>query len=512
MKKITLTLAAYLISLGTASANMAPSLKNGIQYFKRQEHKKAASELYKVLYSPNLSEHERSLARFYLGGSLVKLKLYQTAAFPLIVVAKGTPSKMTQRAFENLVLISENLNDSELLNYTLKKLDAADLNEIAKSFYYTRMGQALMQEQKYGESLEYLKQSLQNDPNGEEALYTTALVYLKQNDTASAIPLLEKIYSKYFNRPATDVKRGRAGLALGRAYYQAKRWNDAVNIYREVPKDHPLYRESQMELAWSLFRTAKFRSAMSTIQTLHTPFYANFYDPESLILRSIILIFVCQNDEAEKALVSFRKNYTSAFSVLADVNRSNQNTEFFFKQIEESNRYLKDLKNNRTPSYKGQLPFFIVRSLIESPALKNKLSYLDQVQEEKNRVAKIFNKADDAPIKKYALKILDGRQKNISKEAGNILKNALLLKEQELSLFTGDTGLINYEILNGKKKEARKEYIRKLNNPESAAIDKNDSRDFYINNGYRYWPFEGEYWRDEIGNYQYLGVNRCDEE
>ena len=41
-------------------------------------------------------------------------------------------------------------------------------------------------------------------------------------------------------------------------------------------------------------------------------------------------------------------------------------------------------------------------------------------------------------------------------------------------------------------------------------VDQDATRDFYAQNGYRYWPFEGEYWRDEIGSYQYVGVNRCE--
>ena len=31
-------------------------------------------------------------------------------------------------------------------------------------------------------------------------------------------------------------------------------------------------------------------------------------------------------------------------------------------------------------------------------------------------------------------------------------------------------------------------------------INKNDKREFYIQNGYQYYPFQGEFWRDEIGS------------
>ncbi len=39
---------------------------------------------------------------------------------------------------------------------------------------------------------------------------------------------------------------------------------------------------------------------------------------------------------------------------------------------------------------------------------------------------------------------------------------------------------------------------------EGEQINQENQRDFYIQNGYEYWPFRGEYWLDELGNYHYV--------
>jgi hypothetical protein len=65
---------------------------------------------------------------------------------------------------------------------------------------------------------------------------------------------------------------------------------------------------------------------------------------------------------------------------------------------------------------------------------------------------------------------------------------------------------LRYEMLNGQRMSMKK----KVATVDLEKVDSNVSRDFYIQNGYRYWPTEGEYWRDEIGSYQYLGVNACE--
>ena len=44
---------------------------------------------------------------------------------------------------------------------------------------------------------------------------------------------------------------------------------------------------------------------------------------------------------------------------------------------------------------------------------------------------------------------------------------------------------------------------------EKIQVDEKADRKFYIQNGFEFWPFQGEYWLDELGNYHYLGVSAC---
>lgn len=486
------------------------TLNSAMQAYRQQDYKKAANDFYKMTFSTKTSAKNKLAARYYLGLSLKKLKLYQAAAFPLILVTKEGSESVSQKSFEQLVIISKYLNDSTLLDFTLKKLDAANLNELAQEIYHTLMGQALMKEKNYLQAIEHLKKVLKIRADDDDALYTLGLVYLKQNDTAMAIPVFEKLYGKYYQKLQTNLKRGTMAMALARAYYQAKKWPETIETYRQIPKDHPLYREAQTELTWALFRSSKFRTAMSTIQTLHTPFYENFYDPESLILRTIIFLFVCQSDEAEKSLITFQKNYDPAYSILADINKSSRPAEYFYTQIDAAQKYLKSLKAGKPEKYEGQIPLFIVRAMMAKSPLKNRLSYLKKVNDEQARAHRYFTNSSEASLKKYVLKILKSRQKNAEKEAGRILQDMLISNEEELSFYTGDASMLRYEILNTRKEAAHKTYLNDVNKNGQNQINQKDNRNFYISNGYRYWPFEGEFWRDEIGNYQYLGVNRCE--
>jgi len=61
-------------------------------------------------------------------------------------------------------------------------------------------------------------------------------------------------------------------------------------------------------------------------------------------------------------------------------------------------------------------------------------------------------------------------------------------------------------MINGRKEQLKKKIAGKA----TEEVDEKVDRTFYVQNGFEYWPFEGEYWLDEIGNYHYLGKQSCE--
>ena len=70
-------------------------------------------------------------------------------------------------------------------------------------------------------------------------------------------------------------------------------------------------------------------------------------------------------------------------------------------------------------------------------------------------------------------------------------------------------GFLRFEMITGEKERIKKGLVGKLT--ETRTIDQSEKRDYYIQNGFEYWPFRGEYWLDELGNYHYLGVQSCEQ-
>jgi hypothetical protein len=82
------------------------------------------------------------------------------------------------------------------------------------------------------------------------------------------------------------------------------------------------------------------------------------------------------------------------------------------------------------------------------------------------------------------------------------------VREDMLDLLEQE-GFIRYEEINGRKETLKKKIAGKDLPDDQMQEDKARARDFYIQNGYEYWPFRGEYWLDELGNYHYVGKQSC---
>ncbi len=104
-------------------------------------------------------------------------------------------------------------------------------------------------------------------------------------------------------------------------------------------------------------------------------------------------------------------------------------------------------------------------------------------------------------------KNLKRRISSTEKYTASMIRQSLVKMNEELLEFGDQKEFIKVEVTTAKTEGALKK-IRGTDDPSDAITAKN-SRDFYILNGYEYWPFQGEYWLDEIGNYQYVGASQC---
>ncbi len=489
---------------GRPAANAVREWERAQSLFKAQNYKQAAVAFYAISRrSPDPKFKRR--AKFYMGVSLYKMNLKQIASFPFVDLVRTGESTEKQKGLDYIVAIADDLGEPSLLNYSLNHIQPEELSDSSRAVFYGRMGESWLSKGDPAQAKSYFQKALQFRSGENGLLYNMATAELIAKNPEVAAGYFQQLIDKFQAKPSTDLQKGLAIMGQARAYYQARKWRDAADLYRMIPKDHPLYRQSLMELSWSLFRGGQFRSALSPLQTLHTPFYQNFYDPESLLLHGVILLFICHFDEVEPITKAYDDNYYPAFAKIQQWLTSNKSEADYYLEMAKTRKALMELRKTGTMKTETILPFFVLRTLMEEPDIRLLLEYMEELARERKVLEKVYGKTS---LMAYGKQILDGRRRATQKNIGALVRNRLATKLQEFNEFAAQFDFLKYETINGQRITLKKKIS--TSNVATAKIDDEVTRDYYVQNGFRFWPFEGEFWRDEIGNYQYVGVNRCE--
>lgn len=461
---------------------------------------KAAPQLY-TMSKKSEFEGERFQLKYLLGSCLLDLKMYQIAAFQFVDVIRKGETKYTKQAIEKLSMAADYLGDDTLLNYAISRVEVNDFPEANRDMIYFRLGEIKLKNGKYGEAADLFGKVGPGSRYIAQAKFSRGLAFMEGKYNQEALRIFKDILASKEGGSVTDVNRVAAQMGIARTYYQAGKWEEAIDAYRDIPRDTEAWHDALFESSWAMLRAAKFRSALSNFQSLHSTYYEDFYLPESMLLRAIVYLFICKYEEMDKILNLFEKTYSPLRENIVQFMNTNSDSAAYFNEIEKAY----NLKRDKKITGAMKLPYSVARSILDEGDVKRSLIYLRNLAQEKLRVEQTPAVLKSS-LGSYALKVLGNRGRNTKVAVGEMVKSHLMTVRNELKDLYEQAGFIRYEMINGKKEILKKKIAGKA----LEQVDEKVDRTFFVQNGYEYWPFEGEYWLDEIGNYHYLGKQSCE--
>ena len=510
-----IALAALVPSVQTFAQKRAPAsrmqlgqgrdLQIALQYARRGNYAEASTRLFQLSFDPRFY-NKRMQLRYLLGLVFYQMKMYQLAAFQFIDVIRNGNNPYVAKSLQKLSFAANKLGDDTLLNYAISRIKVESFPMAGRDMLYYRIGEFQLHNEQYNDAIKSLSQVRGGSPLFDKTLYLIALAYAENNQPLTSAKYFQELINDRADAPVTDTTRVAAIMGKARALYQNKNWDQAIETYRHVPRDSQYWHDMLFEQSWAMFRSGKFRSAMSNFQSLHSPYFENSYIPESLLLRSIVYLYICKYTEMDKTLGLFdrlyRPVYNSINSYLTNVNDPEQ---YFADQV---TIMIDASQPGFNPEQaKFRLPYIVVRKVMKEGDFHRSLSYIKKLIRERHRVFAMPYRWRTSAIGRYATMTLNRRFQRAREQAGREIRNHMLEIRADLVDLFEQEGFIRYEMLNSKR-----EYLKKLvagkELPETQ-INQNTSRDYYIQNGYQYWPFRGEYWLDELGDYFYLGTSSC---
>lgn len=482
------------------SGSSANQLALALDLAKAGQYQGAAAQLFSLARRTEL-KNEKAQIKYILGIMLMEMKLNQVAAFQFVDVIRMDNKKYKKQAIEKLSVVADLLGDDTLLNYAISRVDVNDLPQSNRDMLNYRIGELKLKARDFSQAISYFSKVPLGSSYYNQALYNKGLAELEQNKTGQALETFRILAGVRSRAGVTDTNRVAALLAIARTHYQRNNWDAAIEAYAAVPRDHYLWHSALFEQSWALLRAARFRSVLSNFQSLHSAYYEDFYIPESLLLRAIVYLYICKYDEMEKVLTLFEKTYGPVRTQINSFLRSRKSAVDYFVEVDKAN----EVKKGNQAASGFKIPYLALRNVLDQGDVRRAFVYMKSLADERARIESNPS-VRNSSLGIYSLKIISNRTKNKKLAIGEMVRAHLMNMRTDLSDLYEQAGFIRYEMISGKKENIKK----RITGTALAQIDDTMDREFYVENGYQYYPFSGEYWLDEVGNFHYLGKQSCE--
>jgi hypothetical protein len=315
---------------------------------------------------------------------------------------------------------------------------------------------------------------------------------------------------------AEDTARLRdlAFLSMARTYYSASITKDAqentrinadklslaVNNWNKVDVASEYWLDGLFEESWAYFMAGDYPHALGNLHTIEAPYFPNSFYPEADILRAQIYFATCQYDAATTIVARFQRKYEPVqrelSAALAQFGREGQEEQAF--------QFFRDLKEGRarvSPRVKPVLD----NALSDRTLLKHR-DYVLRVLGDEERLFKSQPPAfRDSPVGAEVRDALDNAKSVAVKNAGALVRERYQRNLDELNEHLRDGAKILIDI-NAAERGRLEAQAR------SGQMSREEARVYGViepDEEHVIWPFDGEYWRDELGFYRQVVVSKC---
>jgi tetratricopeptide (TPR) repeat protein len=429
--------------------------------------------------------HAEAYAR--LGGVLQSLDL-PYAALMAHERALGTDATVAAGSAKHAIDLADKVGDTALLEKVFAANVGLDVDAATRSRMAYLAAREAHAKNNLGTAAAILRMVSKDDPAYPEAKTLEGVILARQGKPESALaPLLTaQALGKQANRGETFDNV--TTLNIARSYYAAENWPRAIEYYAQLPRESRQWVDAVFERAWAHFRISDTNGALALLQVHESPFFQDWYFPEATLLRAHSLFLMCKFPEASNQIDGFVARYTPMRETLAQVGIRTPEDVF-----EQMRRHIAEGSSD--------LPEMITWRYEEEDRLQDSIQAVTSAEDElarmKNVSANPFTEwaSDRIAARKDALITSEGArvQARATDMEGQLVQMLADAEINKLDLMQMEQRLYEMSAAKGKGVEARETVSRKKR----------------VKPNQRWWPWEGEYWQDEVGYYRITSKPDC---
>jgi len=449
-------------------------------------------------------------AEFFLGKCLFRLRFFQAAlAVFEEIVKRGNGHIYFRQTLQWLAQLARELPEpADIISLVGRYGDSLDAltefnNSETRGLYNEllyMMGRYWYKQMEYQKARQFFEQVSDSDEHFVASQFFIGITYVRERTAQSAAAAFQKIVDLYEDELFLSDEEERflnlAYLSMARIYYTTKHYASAMEAWDRIPLASEYWLDSVFEKSWAYYMVEDFPRALGNIHTINSPFFEEQYYPESLVLKAVIYFTLCHYDYAQQSVEQFVNQYQPILESLQGyLDQYLDNYTFY--------QFLVQLKEG-TADVDERVARVINTALSDRTLIRN-LDYVDTLAAEEGRLQSMPQGFKSSSVGERIVQDI-GIAKGIAIEvAGDLARRRYERFLQELQELLNQATRIEIEILNA----IRGQLSAELQGAQVANAPGREMEAIDTDSEHMLWPFEGEYWRDELGFYQQPVVSKC---
>ncbi len=330
------------------------------------------------------------------------------------------------------------------------------------------------------------------------ARFLDGLVLYAQGDDQGAIEIFKDVVRltnpKRLSNADQDL-RELAFLQLARIHYQNRQNRYAIFYYGKMPWGGERWLEGLWEASYAHYRIGDYEKTLGNLITLQSPYFRDEYFPESYVLKAIVYYENCRYPEARQVLEQFSRTYEPVYDQLVKITGSQRGPTAYFELVRDA------------AGAPGGGPMRkIMRVAMSDQTVRKLAESIGDVEREMD--AGIGNRRAEfrgSALAKDLVDKLKASRAAMMDEAGARTRAKLEYERDGLRQLLAQALRITIEV-SRKEREALEGSLAKGSQVE---VVRDLKYSHAVSDEHLYWPYEGEFWRDELGTYSYTLTKGC---
>jgi len=496
------------------------ALANALRLYQQEHYAQAAVQFQRIVQGETGDQPANvQKAQFFLGKCFYHLGFYQSALGVFEEIAlMSTGHLYFQTTLQWLAQLSRELPEPAGIiglvgRYgdsvsVLQEFNKPETKDLYNELLYL-MGRYWYQQGEFGKSRDFFMAIDRENELFVSAVFFAGITYVRERQAQPAAKTFLSIVNKYKDTLFLSDEEERflnlAWLSLARIYYSTKHWDSAVEAWNKIPQSSEYYLDAQFEESWAFFQVDQYDRALGNIHTINSPYFDEYFYPESVILKAVIYFDRCLYDDAHLTVNDFTKKYEPIQVELQKALAQFQDNKQFFTFLRDL-RQTDDLSKSTkaTAGFSPQM-LSVIKGALDDRTLLRNLEYVDLLDAEEAKLQKMPPQfAQAAAGQRIAQDIQTARTVAID-NTGNLARSRYERLLAEIQDLLNQTTRIEIEIL----KALRGELDLEIQTEQEATGPSVEEAEISSDAEHVIWPYEGEFWRDELGYYRQPVTSRC---